>query len=110
MSLNFERKQHHMTRAAVVKQWRTDAGWEARAARLPHLDRVSIIAQPFQHRNALQDAGNCLPSVKAIVDGLVDVGVLPGDGPAHVTALTMLAPQRTTGADRVEIELIPVAS
>jgi crossover junction endodeoxyribonuclease RusA len=108
ISLNFERKMHHQTRADAVKQWRTDAYWEAKAARLPHLDRVSIVAQPFQHAHVLGDAGNHLPSVKACIDGLVDVGVLDDDGPEIVTALTMLAPRRTTSTscDLVSLELV----
>ena len=110
ISLNFERKMHHQTRAAAVKQWRTDAGWEAKAARLPHLGRVSIVAQPYQRLHVLQDAGNCLPSIKAVIDGLCDVGVLDGDGPEHVTAVTMLAPRRTTTStcDYVALELVEV--
>jgi crossover junction endodeoxyribonuclease RusA len=112
ISLNFERKMHHMTRADAVRQWRTDAGWEAKAARLPHLERISIVAQPFQRRAVLGDAGNHLPSVKAIIDGLVDVGVLDDDGPDHVTALTLLAPRRATHStcDAVSLELVEAAS
>jgi hypothetical protein len=38
---------------------------------------------------------------------LVDAKVLDGDGPENVTALTMVAPQRTDhSVDRVEIELV----
>jgi len=108
LSINGERKLHHQRRAEWVSEWRTDAGWEIKAARIPHLERVSIVAQPFQHKSVLQDAGNCLPTVKACVDALVDVGVLDGDGPDHVTALTLLAPRRIegTGADYVTIELV----
>jgi hypothetical protein len=112
VSLNHERKIHHMARAEAVKQWRTDAFFEAKAAHLPHLEKVSIIGSPFQHGNRLGDAGNHLPALKAAIDGLVDAGVLDGDGPDHVTALTMMAPQRTTSSptDCMVIELIPAAS
>ena len=108
ISLNFERKMHHQTRADAVKQWRSDAAWEAKAARLPHIDRCSIIAQPYQHAHVLGDAGNHLPSIKACIDALVDVGVLDDDGPEIVTALTMLAPRRTesTSCDVVSLELV----
>ena len=72
LSINRERKLTQMPRAKAVRQWRSDAGWSARAARLPSLDRVSIVASPFQHAHVLGDAGNHLPSVKASIDGLVE--------------------------------------
>jgi hypothetical protein len=108
LSINGERKLHHQRRAEWVREWRTDAGWEIKAARIPHLDRVSVIASPYQHKDALGDAGNHLPSVKAVVDALVDVGVLDGDGPQHVSALTLIAPCRIEGSgpDYVTFELI----
>jgi hypothetical protein len=110
LSINNERKLHHQRRAEWVRQWRSDAGWEIKRARLPHLERVAVIAQPFQHAHALGDCGNHLPSVKAVVDALVDVGTLPGDGPNHVASLTMMAPRRTgEKVDRLEIEVIEVS-
>jgi crossover junction endodeoxyribonuclease RusA len=108
LSINAERKVHALRRADYVREWRDSAGWEAKAARLPHFERVSIIAQPVQHHARLADAGNHLPSVKAIVDGLVDVGVLDGDGPEHVSALTLLAPVKVEGSgpDWITVELV----
>jgi hypothetical protein len=112
MSLNGERKVHRMTRAEAVRQWRVDAGWSAKAAHLPHLERVSIVAQPFQRFHVLADAGNHLPSIKAAIDGLVDVGVLDGDDGKHVTSLTLMAPIRAAGArsDWLTLELIEMAA
>jgi hypothetical protein len=107
-SLNSERSTHFTQRSEATRQWRTDAYWEIKRANLPHLDRVSIIVQPYQRRSVLQDAGNCYPVVKAIVDGLVDAKVLDDDGPEIVTALTLLAPKRTTTStcDLVSLELV----
>lgn len=111
LSINTERRTHPMARASAVKQWRTDAAWSARAARLPSLGRVSIVAQPYQHSSVLGDAGNHLPSIKAVIDGLVDVGVLTGDGPDCVASLTMMAPKRTKSkVDHVDLELVEVAA
>jgi hypothetical protein len=109
ISINAERRCHPIRRAELVRQWRTDAAWEARAAQIPHLHRVTIIATPYQHNARLGDAGNHPPSVKAIIDALCDVGVLDGDGPQHVASLTLMAPRRTKHTDRVEIELIEMA-
>lgn len=112
VSLNAERSTHFMPRSEAIRQWRTDAFWEAKRANLPHLDRCSIIVQPFQHRSVLQDAGNCYPVAKACIDALCDAGVLDDDGPDHVSAVTLLAPRRATHStcDVVSIELIEVAS
>jgi crossover junction endodeoxyribonuclease RusA len=111
LSINAERKTHMLRRADIVRQWRTDAALEAKVARLPHLGRVSVIAQPFQHGSVLADVGNHLPSIKACIDGLVDAQVLSADDPSVVTALTFLAPQRVSGngADYVVLELIESA-
>jgi crossover junction endodeoxyribonuclease RusA len=111
LSTNAERKLHHMPRSEATKQWRSDAYFEAKAAHLPKLERVSIIVSPFQHRSVLQDAGNCAPVAKAVIDGLVDAGVLVDDDPEHVVSITFLAPKRVegTGTDWVTIELIEAA-
>ena len=44
---------------------------------------------------------------KAGLDGLVDAGVLPDDGPEHVTAVTFVPPERT-GQDGLTITLTEV--
>ena len=100
-----------MPRAAAVKQWRTDAFWQAKASRLVHFDRASVIAQPLQRQSVLADAGNHIWSVKAVIDGLCDAKVLDGDDGRYVSSLTLLAPKRTTQAtDSLHIELVEVTS
>lgn len=112
LSINRERSLHKMARAETVKVWRIAGRFEAQAARIPRLGAVSIIAKPFQHKSVLGDAGNHLPSIKAIVDGLVDAGVLEGDGPEYVRSLTLMAPQRTQScaSDYVTLELVEAVS
>jgi hypothetical protein len=51
------------------------------------------VATPMmKNRAGLQDTGGCFPAVKAAIDGLVDAGLLPNDGPAVVKRLTFNAP------------------
>ncbi len=107
VSLNTERSGNRFTRAAATRQWRHSAGWAAKAAKIPPLTVVIIEAQPWQSKGVLADAGNHLPSVKAAVDGLVDVGVLHDDDPLHVTALILHAPKR--GTDGLTLTLQRVA-
>lgn len=90
-------RMHHHDRADAVKVWRDGAAEEARSLGLPTLDRVEITATPYHaNRRYVTDVGGCLPSVKAAVDGLVDAGVLLGDGPTHVLALTFTPVQFST--------------
>jgi hypothetical protein len=76
-------------RSDAVLVWRRAARELAEREHLGALDRVRIHATPVHaNRRNPSDVGACLPSVKAVIDGLVDAAVLPGDGPEHVVALT----------------------
>lgn len=89
VTLNAERKMHRFERAAFVKEWR-GLGWAAaKQAKVPQgLVAVSIVAQPrLPNRQHLNDPGNELPTVKAIVDGIVDARVVADDGPKYVRSL-----------------------
>lgn len=60
----------------------------ARQARIPRLERVSVVAEyqpPDQRR---RDADNPAPSVKACIDGIVAAGVLDDDeSPRYVAEI-----------------------
>ena len=65
-----------------------------------------VVAWPM-HRDGRspQDAGACLPSVKAVVDGCVDAGVLTGDGPDAVVSVTLRAPV-VVGVDGLRVRIV----
>lgn len=87
-----QRHGHWSERSGPTKLWRDAAKVLARQARIPALDRVTITAtvhRPDRRRNA--DAHNRYPTVKAVVDGLVDAGVLPDDCDRHLVSLTIRA-------------------
>ena len=72
---NAERRMHPHERADLVGQWRHAFAILARAAHVPHLDRVVVTAMPvLRNRRSRPDTGACFPAVKAAVDGLVDPG------------------------------------
>ena len=48
----------------------------------------------------MADTGGHFPVAKACIDGLVDAGVIPDDGPEFVRSLTFKAPQVDGGVDR----------
>jgi hypothetical protein len=71
-------------RASLVASWRDAAGWYTRAARVPKLHRVHIVAELRFTDRRRRDPCNYYPTVKACVDGLVDVGVLHDDSADYV--------------------------
>lgn len=103
LTTNKERAGNRWERAAHVKEWRETFTWLAKKERIPRMQWVNIIAQPFQKRGRLQDTAACNPSVKAAIDGIVDAGVLPDDTGEFVRQITFLPCQR--GEDQLTIIL-----
>lgn len=94
LPMNAYRRLHFRARANYDRSWRTSFAWLARAARIPRLDAVTVTVAQTCRRPPLPDVGGSFPTAKAAIDGLVDAGVLVDDDPAHLHALTFLAPVR----------------
>ncbi len=77
--LNANRREHYMRHAAAVAEWRKAAHWAARAVKLPKLHKAQIIATLHFGDRRRRDPHNYYPTLKAIVDGLVDYGLLDDD-------------------------------
>src|SRR6516225_9368199 len=73
--LNSNQRMHHMPKARITKALRETGCTLARARRLPKLHRAHLLylVHPGPGRGKL-DPGNWYPSVKALLDGLVDAG------------------------------------
>lgn len=110
VSLNSERREHWSLRAAATKVWR-DAGWvEARILQIPPLDVIGLAIHVDQS-GRLQDTVNCYPSVKAVVDGLVDAKVIADDTPEHVRFMVFEAPVRCKpGRDKLTITVMELTT
>ena len=83
--LNANDRPHYMARARIVADIRGQAGWLAKAAKIPHLQRARIdgIYEPPTRHN--RDRSNLHPTLKAAVDGIVsDAHVLPDDSDAYL--------------------------
>lgn len=106
-TLNDERARAWQRRHIDTREWREAFGMLARAEKMPQLRVVRVVALPLC-RIANVDAGNHYPAVKAAIDGLVDAGVLPNDGPQHVVAITMLAPKKI-GRDGLRLVILDAA-
>ncbi len=95
---NQAHQMHYRTLGRIRKQYRDGAATLARAQRIPHHDTIAVTAHAeYPNRRNLPDADAIAPSVKSILDGLVDAGVIDDDGPAYVTAVTYEAPRVVTG-------------
>lgn len=89
--INANNRRHWAAKASLTATWRHAAGWQARAARLPRLTgpvHVTAIVHRADQRRA--DAANCSDTVKAVIDGLVDAGVLPGDHDQVIRSTTIV--------------------
>lgn len=86
--MNDYRRRHWAKRAEHEQEWRT-AGFGLGAESLPRgLERISLVVTPYGP-GARQDPGNCYPSVKAFIDGLVDARVIADDDGEHVAYITL---------------------
>lgn len=104
-TVNRERTKHWSYRSKMAAPWRRDAAIMARAAGIPHLDRCTIDIMPAQLRGKLADTGAHEPAAKAILDGIVDAGVLDDDTGAYVLTITSHPPVRATRYDRITIKI-----
>jgi hypothetical protein len=90
---NAERSGNKWERAKLTKKWRTDFATLGKFHNAPKYAWIDIVVD-LQLKGPLQDTGSCFPSVKAAVDGLVDIGVIPDDSPQFVHSLHFTAPKR----------------
>ncbi|AAN12622.1 RusA-like Holliday junction resolvase [Mycobacterium phage Che9c] len=81
--LTANQRMHWAAKARKTREVRTAAALLARDA--PRTDRLvaTLHYQPRQQRR--RDNHNLWPTVKALVDGLVDAGVVPDDDTEHVS-------------------------
>ena len=87
--LNANQRHGWRYKARITKDLRETAGWAARIARVPALERVRIAVEYQPPRvTRSRDGGNWAPSGKACIDGLRDAGVLPDDNSRHVLSET----------------------
>jgi len=74
-------RQHN----AKIRSWRESAKQCAQAAKLPKLQRAHVVATFSFQTAQRRDIHNWGPTAKAIMDGLIDYGLLPDDSTAYLT-------------------------
>lgn len=83
---------HRGQRARIVRELHAVAHLTARCARLQPIDGAVTahwtVRYPKGVSRSKGDASNSQPTTKALLDGLVQAGVLEDDGPLHVASET----------------------
>lgn len=83
--LNANQRMHWAPKARLTKEVREKARLVAAAARLPKgLDRVEVWIEVTPRDRRRRDPANWMPTQKAMIDGLVDYGLVPDDCPPYV--------------------------
>ena len=95
--VNERRTWHYQRRAKVDREIRALAAGLVRAAAGPGVRwyACTVDAQMTSTTNGLADADAIAGVMKPILDGIVDAGILPDDGPRHVRWIRYIAPEKT---------------
>lgn len=75
---------HHLKRSDRTRALRNAARIATQVARVPSLERAHITCYLRAKDRRRRDPGNWYPSAKAVVDGIVDAGVLSDDDATRV--------------------------
>ncbi len=89
--INANSRAHWRRRAEWTRYWRDRACLEAKSAGIPRLDRAHVTVTVHRIDARRFDPGNLAPTAKAIVDGIVDAGVLIDDDRHHLVGPDMRA-------------------
>lgn len=84
--LNANDRDHWRVVSPIRKEWRRRGRGYGNAIRVQNLELEHARIDYYVHRpiNSRSDAGNFYPTVKAIVDGLIDAKLLPDDNDNHL--------------------------
>ncbi|WGH93855.1 hypothetical protein QDX21_03390 [Auritidibacter ignavus] len=87
--VNTNHREHWAVRNRKTQEWRTATSWVARSSKIGPYQHISVTAHVHKTTNRAYDAHNLLPTAKAMVDGLVDAGVIPDDNNTYLTGPDM---------------------
>ncbi|MGB3483991.1 MAG: hypothetical protein WBB07_17465 [Mycobacterium sp.] len=81
--LSSNQRLHWAKKACITREIRQAAALLSRNA--PRAERLVITLHYRPRDRRRRDRGNLYPTVKALVDGIVDAGVVPDDDTEHVS-------------------------
>jgi len=83
--INSNQRQDLRAQTSTRRAWRDAGRIHAMSARLPKgITAVRVIATCHPVTNRRRDVGNLYPTAKAVVDGLVDYGLIVDDDDRHL--------------------------
>jgi Holliday junction resolvase RusA-like endonuclease len=110
-SPNALRRMHWATRAAIAREWRHSAWAAALEARNHYCPSVGF---PWLRANVKivivtktatrRDPDNAVASVKPLIDGLVDAGIIADDSFTVIADLSIATERGLTAGVRIEVE------
>lgn len=86
--LNQNQRLNHWAKASLVAAIRADAHVLAKAAKIPHSNRITVQLHYAPGRRGRRDPMNLTATTKPLIDGLVDAGIVDDDDTEHVHELT----------------------
>ena len=110
-TINHERRMNRHERARRVADIRRDAAncALARGPLTAFTTQVTVEFLPYQKAGkgsgTVADTANHLPPCKAVLDGLVDIGLIADDSPRFVVSQTFYPPEKRPGIEGVSILL-----
>lgn len=90
MWLSANQRLHWAPKSQRTKALRVLGRANANTLQVPTFDVAHVAAFIGYPRNGRADPANAAPTVKALIDGLVDAGVFPDDDSTHVLGPTYL--------------------
>ena len=94
--LSLNGRADRRTLSPRIRTLRMQASVMARAARCPSFERARLVAWVRFPDGRRRDLHNYMPTLKALVDGLVDAGLLPDDDSRHLQGPDMRLDPRHT--------------
>lgn len=79
MWLTSNGRYHWADKARRTRGLRALGQWEGKRSQIPTLNRAHITAHITYRTGGRADPANAYPTIKALIDGLVDAGLLPDD-------------------------------
>ena len=88
--LNLNQRMHWAPKAELTRKWRQTALMTAQVGGLPKgLAKVHVTAHITKPTRRAFDVHNLIPTLKAIIDGLVDHGLVADDSTKYLTGPDM---------------------
>ncbi|WP_058889021.1 hypothetical protein [Nesterenkonia jeotgali] len=83
--INLNNRWHWSKERRVAREWRSAGKLLCLDAKLPRLQRARIDIYVHKSNRTSYDAHNLMATMKPVIDGLVDAGLLPDDNNNHLT-------------------------